>query len=220
MAAPILSELVLFDLDGTITDPVAGITASMRHALTEVGHPVDDATDLTWIVGPPLRENLVRLDVPAEHHDAAVASYRARHLDVGLYEATLVPGMVDVLEALLAAGRRLALATAKPEVQARMTLEHFGIDHCFEAVGCASLDGTRTSKAAIVADALDQLGADSGAGTVMVGDRRHDVDGGRANGCVTVAVLWGYAEDHELDDCRPDHRAAVPADLLELLIGS
>ena len=216
-------DAVLFDLDGTLTDPEVGITGSFRHALATVGHPVDDHVDLTWTIGPPLRDNLHHHGLPGHLHDEAVVAFRARHREVGLFEATLHPGIVPLLDALVADGVRLALATAKPHEQACTTLEHFGIADRFSAVGAASADGATRPKQVIVADALTQLGyrpplaRGSRPAVAMVGDREHDVHGGRVNGCTTVAVEWGFAQPGELDAHAPDHRVADVAELLALL---
>jgi phosphoglycolate phosphatase len=208
---------VLFDLDGTLTDPASGITGSFRHALAMVGHPVADDLDLTWMIGPSMRENLVRHGLPGDLHDSAIDAYRARHLEVGLYDATLHVGAVELLDTLVDAGIAVALATAKPVPQAIRTLEHFGIADRFSVVAGATADGHTIGKVGIVADALAQLGGP--ARSAMVGDRRHDVEAGRANGCTTIAVEWGYAEVGELDDVMPDHRIASFDALGALLTG-
>jgi len=208
---------VLFDLDGTLTDPASGITGSFRHALAAVGHPVGDDIDLTWMIGPSMRENLVRHGLPADLHDSAIDAYRARHTEVGLYDATLHAGTVELLDALARAGIAIALATAKPIPQAVRTLEHFGIADRFTVVAGAPPDGHIIGKVGIVADALARLFAPGRA--AMVGDRRHDVEAGRANGCITIAVEWGYAEPGELDAASPDHRVDSFERLASLLIG-
>lgn len=214
-------DAVLFDLDGTLTDPAIGITGSFRHALATVGHPVADDLDLTWMIGPSMPDNLDRHGLPAHLHADAITAYRERHMEAGLFEATLHDGVVDVLDALGSMGIALGLATAKPLVQAVATLEHFGIADRFAVVGAATADGVTRSKAEIVAAALAELGyatpLPDGVQVVMVGDRRHDVEGGRHNGCVTVAVEWGYAEPGELDRVAPDHRVADMGQLLGLL---
>jgi phosphoglycolate phosphatase len=146
-----------------------------------------------------------------------VATYRERHLAVGLYEATLVPGVVDVLDGLVADGVPLALASAKPVEQGAATLRHFGVADRFSVVAGSRSDGLPRAKAEIVAEALDGLGITGSGRVAMVGDRRHDIEGGRANRCTTVAVRWGFAEPGELDAARPDHVADDPAALLGLL---
>ena len=210
-------DAVLFDLDGTLTDPAVGITGSFRHALATVGHPVADDVDLTWMIGPSMRENLVRHGLPDDLHDAAIDAYRSRHTDVGLYDATLHAGTVELLDALVGAGVQVALATAKPVPQAVLTLEHFGIADRFTVVAGAGPDGRTVGKVSIVADALARLGAPARA--AMVGDRLHDIEAGRANGCTTVGVEWGYAEPGEFDAVAPDHRVDSFEALAALLIG-
>lgn len=210
-------DAVLFDLDGTLTDPAIGIIGSYRHAFASVGHPVDDSVDLRWMIGPPLRENFIRHGLPEHLHDDAVVAYRTRHTEVGLFEAAMIPGILDVLQALTADGIPLALATAKPVRQANTTLEHFAIESYFKVVAGGVVDGLPRSKSLIVADALEGLGMRVGSTVAMVGDRQYDINGGRSNGCITVAVEWGYAEPGELDEVMPDHRVADPGALLDAL---
>lgn len=210
-------DAVLFDLDGTLTDPALGITASFRHALAAVGHPCADDVDLDWIIGPSMVENLTRHGLPLHLHEEAIAAYRARHMAVGLYDAVLLPGALDVLDALGAAGVPVALATAKPVPQALATLAHFDIAGRFAAVAGNSLDSRAPGKSTIVADALAQL--DGPQRPVMIGDRMHDVEAGRANGCTTVGVTWGYAEPGEFDAFRPDHLVDSFDALRALLLG-
>lgn len=210
-------DAVLFDLDGTLTDPEEGIVGSFRHAMDSVGHPVDDDVDLRWMIGPAIRDNLTRHGIPDHLHDDAVLAFRARHTEVGLFQAELIVGVVEVLDALVADGVALALATAKPVPQAVTTLEHFEIADRFAVVAGGVADGMPRSKSVIVADALARLGAPDPSRVAMVGDRRHDVDGGRDNGCTTVAVTWGFAEEGELVAVGPDRVAHTPAELLAVL---
>ncbi|MEZ5205126.1 MAG: HAD hydrolase-like protein [Acidimicrobiales bacterium] len=208
---------MLFDLDGTITDPEVGITGSFRHALDAVGHPVADDADLRWVIGPSIAESLDRFGLPAELHDEVVARYRARLRDVGLAQAVLHDGMVDVLDALRSDGVRLALASAKMIDMGEATLEQFGLLDRFDLVAGTLADGLPRTKAQIVAGALAGLGHPDPATVAMVGDRRHDVEGARANGCIAVAVSWGFAAPDEHDPLPPDHHVASPAELLDRL---
>ncbi len=213
-------DAVLFDLDGTLTDPAVGITGSFRHALASVGHPVADDVDLTWMIGPPLRDNFARHGLPEPLHADAVLAFRARHTATGLFEATLIPGIEAVLDGLAADGVTVGLATAKPTEQARTTLDHFGLADRFAVVAGGVADGLPRSKAMIVGDALAQLaevGLRDPSRMAMVGDRRHDVEGGRAHGVTTVAVGWGYAQPDEWADIEPHHQATDPVELLALL---
>lgn len=211
-------DAVLFDLDGTLTDPAEGITGAFRHAVASVGHPADDATDLTWIIGPAVRDNLTRYGVPEEHHDLVVTTFRAHMTEIGLFQATVIAGITEVLASLQSAGVPLALATAKPTYQAEISLEHFELDRYFTAVAGGIADGQPRSKSLIVSDALSELGHPDPSRVAMVGDRHHDIDGARANGCLAVAVTWGYAEAGEMDVAEPDHVVDTPMQLGELLL--
>ncbi|WP_426570941.1 HAD hydrolase-like protein [Aquihabitans sp. McL0605] len=211
-------DAVLFDLDGTLTDPAEGITGAFRHAVASVGHPADDDADLTWIIGPAVRDNLDRYGLPTEHHDVVVKAFRAHMTEVGLFQAAVIAGIVSVLTDLGEAGVPLALATAKPVYQAETTLEHFDLRRHFQVVAGGVADGHPRSKSVIVGDALAQLGQPDPTRVAMVGDRHHDIDGAKANGCIAVAVTWGYAEPGEHDAAKPDHIVATPAALGELLL--
>ena len=210
-------DAVLFDLDGTLTDPAEGITGSFRHAVASVGHPADDATDLTWIIGPAVQDNLVRFGLPEEHHDVVVSTFRARMTEVGVFQATVIAGITEVLDALHGAGVPMALATAKPTPLAETSLDHFGLRPHF-AVVAGNTVPSPIAKGQIIANALEQLGHPDPARVAMVGDRHHDIDGAHANGCIAVAVTWGYAEAGEMDIARPHHIVDTPAALGDLLL--
>lgn len=175
-----------------------------------------DDVDLSWMIGPSMAENFTRHGLPAPLHEAAVAAYRTRHTETGLYEADLLPGATDLLDRLVGADVPVALATAKPVNEAALTLAHFGIADRFAVVAGEVPGGPTHGKTTIVADALARLGAP--ARPVMIGDRRHDIDAGRLNGCTTIAVTWGYAEPGEFDACAPDHRVASFDELAALLL--
>lgn len=196
-------DRVLFDLDGTLTDPAEGIVASFRHALTSVGHVVADDVDLRWMIGPPIRDNLVRIGLPDDLHDDAVSVFRDRHTAIGLYDVTLHDGIRELLAELRAAGSAIAVATFKPTLQAELTIQHLGLTHDVDAVVGVDHEMVVGDKTPVVNEALARLG---GTGTsVMIGDRHHDVTAGRAGGCSTVGVTWGYAGPGELATAAPDH---------------
>ena len=190
-------QLVLFDLDGTLTDSAVGIVASFRHALKAVGSEVDSDLpegDLARrIVGPPMHQTLNAMGL-GEHADNAIAAYRADYTTRGWSMNSLFDGIPQLLTDLQAAGVRLAVATSKAEPTARRILTHFGLDHYFEVIAGASPDGTRAEKADVVAHALAQLQPLPDR-VLMVGDRRHDVDGAATHGIDTVVVGWGYGRD-------------------------
>ena len=183
---------MIFDLDGTLTDSAAGIVASFRHALAAVDAEVPGGDLATRIVGPPMHHTLAELGL-GDQVDTAVAAYRADYSSRGWAMNTLYDGITDLLADLHAAGVRLAIATSKAEPTALRILEHFGIAERFEVIAGASPDGTRATKADVVAHALQQLGPIPER-VLMVGDRAHDVEGAAEHGIATVVVGWGYGK--------------------------
>ncbi|TFV60529.1 HAD family hydrolase [Mycobacterium sp. PS03-16] len=210
-------QLVLFDLDGTLTDSAQGIVASFRHALGEVGVPVPDGDLASRIVGPPMHHTLRSLGL-GERADAAIAAYRADYTTRGWSMNRTFDGIPALLADLQAAGVRLAVATSKAEPTAQRILAHFGLDGYFEVIAGASVDGVRATKADVVAYALERLRPLPDR-VVMVGDRWHDVEGAAEHGIDTVVVGWGYGR---ADFTEPTPVAALAhvetvADLREVL---
>lgn len=200
------AELVIFDLDGTLTDSAAGIVASFRHALDQIGAPVPEGDLAARLVGPPMHHTLATLGL-GDQADEAMAAYRADYTARGWAMNSLFDGIVPLLTDLRAAGVRLAVATSKVEPTARKILAHFGLDGYFEVVAGASVDGVRAAKSDVLAHALEQL-APLPARVLMVGDRRHDADGAAAHGIDTVLVGWGYGRS-DYDDTAVDHSPAA-----------
>ena len=186
-------ELVIFDLDGTLTDSAQGVVASFRHALEAVGAQIPDGDLAARVVGPPMHHTMQTLGL-GDRADEAVAAYRADYTSRGWAMNTLFDGIVELLEDLRADGVRLAVATSKAEPIAQRILEHFGIDGHFEVIAGATTDGTRAAKAEVLAHALAQL-EPLPQRVLMVGDRAHDVDGAAEHGIATVVVGWGYGRD-------------------------
>ena len=206
-------QLVIFDLDGTLTDSAHGVLASFRHALDVVGAEIP-AGDLTaLVVGPPMQQTLSQLGL-GDRVDEAVAAYRADYTSRGWAMNTLFDGITEVLADLRAAGVRLAVATSKAEPTARHILEHFGIAGHFEVIAGSSPDGERARKADVLAHALAQLDPLPDR-VVMVGDRAHDVEGAAVHGIGTVVVGWGYG-GCDSTDTAVAHVATV-AELREVL---
>jgi len=210
-------DVVLFDLDGTLTDPEVGITTSYRYALAAVGRAVADDVDLSWMIGPPIVENLVLAGVTRAELPVAIDAYRRRHNPVGLFEAEVVPGIPALLERLRGQGVRVALATGKPAVDGQLTLEHFGLASFFEVI-TGNTDTGQLNKGEVVADALRQLGDPDRGRVVMVGDRRHDIEGAAVNGIASIGVTWGFALDGELAAARADAVVASVEALSALLV--
>ena len=203
-------QLVIFDLDGTLTDSADGIVSSFRHALDQIGAAVPEGDLASRVVGPPMHHTLSAMGL-GEHADAAIAAYRADYTTRGWAINSLFDGIGPLLADLRAAGIRLAVATSKAEPTARRILAHFGLDDHFEVVAGASVDGTRATKADVLAHALAQL-QPLPERVLMVGDRLHDVEGAAAHGIDAVVVGWGYGKADFADDTAtngPVHVATI-----------
>ncbi|HME49043.1 HAD-IA family hydrolase [Mycobacterium sp.] len=195
-------QLVIFDLDGTLTDSARGIVSTFRHALNQVGAPVPDDPDLAArVVGPPMHQTLRAMGL-GEAADDAIAAYRADYTTRGWVLNEVFDEIPELLADLRAAGVRLAVATSKAEPTARRILAHFGLDGHFEVIAGASPDGVRSTKADVVAHALAQLDPVP-EHVLMVGDRVHDVHGASHHGIDTVVVDWGYGR-RDFDDPAND----------------
>lgn len=211
-------QTVLFDLDGTLTDPFEGITRSIQYALERMGAPVPDAQELRWCIGPPLWESfsvLLNADDRAIQ-DQAVAYYRERFTVTGLFENTLIEGIDEVVRSLAEDGRRLFVATSKPHAYAGKIVEHFGLMPYFGKVYGSELDGTRSAKADLISYLLEQENVDPGT-CAMVGDRKHDLIGANANRVAGFGVLWGYGSRDELEGEQPVEVVETPAALASAL---
>jgi phosphoglycolate phosphatase len=206
-------DTVLFDLDGTLTDPKIGITTSIQYALAKFDIPVPTQDELTWCIGPPLHAAFRALlgTGDADAH-RAVGYYRERFADVGLFENTLYPGIADVLTAVAAPGRRLFVATSKPHVFADRIIDHFGLRPHFGRVFGSELDGTRVHKTDLLRYALDETSTDPRR-AIMIGDREHDMIGAANNGIATVGVLYGYGSREELRAAGAMHLCATPGEI-------
>jgi phosphoglycolate phosphatase-like HAD superfamily hydrolase len=182
--------LVIFDLDGTLTDSAQGIVASFRHALGSVGAAVPDGDLVSMIVGPPMHQTLQEMGLGGSA-DAAIAAYREDYRARGWAMNRTFDGIPALLADLRSAEVRLAVATSKAEPTAQRILAHFGLDDHFEVIAGASVDGLRATKSEVVKHALAQLEPLPDR-MLMVGDRSHDVEGAAEHGIDTVVVGWGY----------------------------
>jgi phosphoglycolate phosphatase len=211
-----MTDAVLLDLDGTLTDPREGITGCIRHALCALGRPVPEDDDLTWCIGPPLLGSFERLLGDAALAPRGLALYRERFGEVGLYENELYPGTVPMLAALRARGARAILATSKPRVFAERILDHFALTPFFAAIHGSELDGTRAEKTALLPWIVAREGVDP-ARSVMLGDRSHDMLGARAAGLRGVGALYGFGGRDELLDSGAAHLIDAPEGLIGVL---
>ena len=201
-------DWLLFDLDGTLTDPFEGITRSVEYALNAFGIEVEDRRVLAPFIGPPLVESLTeRYGFTMEDAVAAVAKYREYFAVKGLYENELFEGIPELLSDCREAGYKISMATSKPTHYARIIAEHFDIARYFDAIHGSSLDGSRITKSSVVAEAVQEEHLDP-TRALMIGDRRHDVEGAGEHGIRTVGVLYGYGSLEE-------HTAAGAAYIVE-----
>lgn len=211
--------VVLFDLDGTLTDPQIGIVRCIQHALTQLGYAAPPAASLTRYIGPPLFgtfQTLLATDDP-QRINAAIATYRERFATVGLYENQVYPAIPVTLAALRTAGYTLYVATSKPAIYATRILAHFDLAPAFQRIYGSELDGTRADKYDLIDHLLREEKLDPAA-TSMVGDREHDILAARRNGVRSIGVLWGYGSQAELEQAGADILCTQPTALLAALI--
>lgn len=210
---------ILLDLDGTLTDSRPGILNSYRATLRALGHVPDPAFDLTIAVGPPMHDAMTLV----LHHygdtriEEGIAAYRAHYAEIGLYENAVYDGIPELLTALTQAGRKLYLATSKRLLFAEIILQHFGLTRFFTTIYGALPNGAIDHKPEMLAHILATEGIDA-ADTVMVGDRRFDIEGAIANNIRGIGALWGYGGRAELELAGAHTLVATPAQLARLLL--
>ena len=211
-------KAVLFDLDGTLTDPREGITRSIAYALGRMGVEPPPLAELTFAIGPPLRPSLARL-IGSEASDAverALAFYRERFADVGLFENAPYEGIAEVLGELSRNGTTLFVATSKPRVYAERIVRHFGLDTHFVAIHGCELDGTREDKRDLLGHLLPHHGIDA-RDAAMIGDRGADMVAARHHGLRAVGAVWGYGSAEELQAAGAHVLCASPGEIAAVL---
>ncbi|MDR7074222.1 HAD hydrolase-like protein [Fictibacillus barbaricus] len=209
---------VLFDLDGTLTDPKLGITQCVQYALSKFNIHVTDLRVLECFIGPPLDESFREYyGLDAAQSTKAVEFYRERFRSKGLYENEVIEGIHEMLTALKEDGVELHVATSKPTVFAEIILRHFKLDHFFVSIIGSNLDGTRSKKVDIIEHILltqPQIDKDS---VIMVGDRKHDIIGANLACVDSVGVTFGYGSEEELLGENPTYIVNNVSDLLDVL---
>jgi len=209
---------ILFDLDGTLTDPGVGITSSVAYALEKFGIHVEDKRELYKFIGPPLVDSFQQYyGFSPEESRQAAAYYRERFQDIGIFENEVYPGIEELLRRLKESGRTVLVATSKPELFAKRILEHFSLLQYFDFVGGDTMDSTRSNKAAVIAYVLEQAGITDLNETVMVGDRLHDVAGAKKNNLPCIGVLFGYGSEEELKEAGAAYLAGTVEDIWKLV---
>lgn len=210
---------ILFDLDGTLTDPGVGITSSVAYALEAFGIEVEDRSKLNCFIGPPLHESFVKYyNMSTLLAFDAVTKYREYYNDRGIFENELYIGIPGLLQELKKAGKTVIMATSKPECFAKRIAEHFKIDGYFDCITGSELDGSRVDKAEVIECALERMGITDRSKCVMVGDRLHDIVGAKKTGLYSVGVLYGYGSRRELEENGADKIVADIRELCDILL--
>lgn len=207
---------VLFDLDGTLTDPFIGITSSMQHALRQMGLEPPPPEELRRYIGPPLQATFMEVLGDEALAAKALGFYRQRYGEVGKFENELIPGIIDVLQTMTDAGYALFVATSKLESYSLDIVDHFGLTRYFRRVHGSALDGSRADKGELIRHILRAEGLDP-LQTVMIGDRLHDAHGAAKNDVRTIGVLWGFGDRAELEGAGAARIAAIPGELPDMV---
>ena len=209
-------KYILFDLDGTLTNPKEGITKCVQYALKHFGIE-KECDELVSFIGPPLKEKFMEYASLSEEDGVkAVEIYRERYAPIGIFENEIYDGILQMLETLKNQGKILAIATSKPTVFAKQIAEKYGISPFLTCLLGSELDGRNTDKAEVIRIAMQKLGATT-ENTIMVGDREHDVIGARKNGIECIGVSYGYGGEDELSESGALKIVQTPYELLKIL---
>lgn len=195
---------IFFDLDGTLTDPALGITNSFSHALKEMGREIPSYATLCSFIGPPIKESFASLGFSTEETEEGIKKYREYFSTKGLFENKVYEGIPELLAELKAAGKKLVVATSKPETFSIQIAEHFGFAQYFDAICGSTMDQTRSTKASVIEYALERNKIQDKRMVLMVGDREHDIFGAKQNGLKSCGVLFGYGSREELEKAGAD----------------
>lgn len=208
---------ILFDLDGTLTDPKEGITKCVEYALNKLDIGVEHPDLLIPYIGPPLYDSFIQIQ--GLTHEAALQGvdfYRERYRTLGMFENSVIPGIPELLEDLRNKGFSLYVATSKPTVFAEEILRHYKLDGFFKFTAGSNLDGTRSKKREVIRHVLDENGIPA-AQALMIGDREHDIIGAKACGVPSIGVLFGYGSEEELAAAGADYIAKTVGEVGDII---
>lgn len=192
---------ILFDLDGTLTDPGIGITNSVAYALNKFGISVADKTELYKFIGPPLKDSFMKYyGFNQSKALLAVDYYREYFRDKGIFENKVYDGVQKLLSDIKNSGRKIALATSKPELFAKQILDYFNLTEYFDFIGGATMDSSRSTKGDVIKYTLQNIKIKDLSTIVMVGDREQDIIGAKQAGIDSIGVLFGYGDRKELEN--------------------
>ncbi len=217
-----MKKYLLFDLDGTLTDPKLGITSCVQYALRSFGIEESDLDKLEPFIGPPLKDSFMQFyGMDEAKAEQAVIKYRERFGEIGIFENEVYKGIVSMLRLLQAKGVHLAVASSKPTVYVERILKHFHMVHYFEVIVGSELDGSRVNKAEVVQEALKRLFGDKPiqhTQVYMIGDRKFDMEGARAHHIESVGVAYGYGSIEELKEAKADYIVRSVEELRKFLL--
>lgn len=210
---------ILFDLDGTLTDPGIGITNSVMYALKKFQIEVEDRTTLFKFIGPPLKASFEKYyGFSKEESELALQYYREYFRPYGLYENKVYDGVRELLIELKKQNKTLLLATSKPEEFAIEILKHFDLYPYFDFVAGATMDSSRVKKADVILYALQSYGVSDLSSAIMIGDREHDILGAKQVGLDSIGVLYGYGDYEELKEAGATYIAENAEDILKIIL--
>ncbi|TCM99469.1 phosphoglycolate phosphatase [Paenibacillus sp. BK033] len=210
---------ILFDLDGTLTDPKLGITSAIRYSLSKFGIQIDNLDVLDPFIGPPLAGSFKEFyGFTDAMCTEAIKYYREYFAERGMYENKRYEGIKEVLAGLKEQGASLYVATSKPTFFAEKIISYFELSEYFEFIGGSNLDNTRVDKGEVIEHVLLSCGL-SAEDAVMIGDRKHDIIGAKRHGLDSIGVGYGYGSEEELKLAEPTYLAGTVAELGQLLAG-
>ena len=213
-----MEQYLLFDLDGTLTDPGEGITNCVGYALQKFGVHPKSREELYPYIGPPLVPSFEKYHgLTHEQAQQALLYYRERFSKVGMFENVPYPGITDLLERLKGEGYRLMIATSKPQAAAELVMHHFGLDEYVPEIIGGTDDPRRNTKGKVIAWALQELGIDPTT-AIMVGDREHDVQGAAENGLPAIGITWGYGDRAELENAGAKAVLDTPEETVQYIL--
>lgn len=210
-------QYILFDLDGTITDPGLGITNSVMYALNKFGIS-DKRENLYKFIGPPLAQSFqTYYGFDEKKAKLGIQYYREYYTVDGIFENIVYDGVEEILKSLRQDGRKILMATSKPEKFANQILEHFHLSSYFDFVAGATMDESRVTKADVISYAIENFGITDLNEALMVGDREHDILGAKAVGIDSMGVLYGYGSREELEKAGAKYITETVKELSKLL---
>ena len=210
-------DTLLFDLDGTLTDSTEGIVRCLEYALERMGFDIPE--DTNKFLGPPLYQSFAEFcGMNEEQVNEAVRIFRERYSTVGLFENRVYEGVPEMLKRLRDGGKRIMVATSKPEVYAVRIFDRFGLSQFFEIVGGANINGTRNDKDEVIEYVLEKAGISDRSSVLMIGDRRQDVLGAHKTGLKCMGILWGFGSIEELTEAGADFIAETPEKAADMLL--